>query len=307
MNKKICALFLALALLLSGCQLAKPETETQTQRDKLVGVFVTEEYLDLFDMEAYLQDHIGDLANGSLTVEDSAQYSGRIYAEFVEDTADGFASGRYVFQDLEGILMASYRVMPHGNNENAYWSSDVTEGLCNVSTGHYSRDDGFDLEMSGTIYVSTSYIEPCFYFNPVYQTPEGDVYLTAGSVIGFATGFGSSAHTFSEEGTYTENGVENSYSSEIKVTLETVNPAKRIVVLQMDENNRLLRRDEFDPQQPMDSLVPVAGCAYVLVEEHTVQGVRRALYQTGDRHFTAYRVLENDICVQLQVPIQWDE
>lgn len=47
---------LLMLTLLSGCQLAR-EDEGENG-DRLVGVFVTTEYIDLFDMERYLNDNL---------------------------------------------------------------------------------------------------------------------------------------------------------------------------------------------------------------------------------------------------------
>jgi len=309
MNKRICVLIMILALVLSGCQLAKPEAQAEAGNDMLVGVFVTAEHLDLFDMEAYLQDHIGDITNGQLNVEESAQYSGRIWAEFQEDVTDGITTGQYVFPDLEGIFLASYRVAPHGENENAYWNSEVTEGLCDVHTGHYSTDEGFDLEMSGTIYLSETYHDPTFFFNPVYQTPDGQVYLVSGQGTGFSGGLlgGSATHTISEEGSVAENGETQRYSTRISVTMEIVSPARNMVILQMDENSQLLKRMELDPHEDFEDLVPEKGCAYILVEEHTSQGVRRSLYQKEDRNIIFFRETESHICLKVHKGISWSE
>ena len=57
MRKRIFILILVLALVFSGCQLAKPEADTRKEKDMLVGVFITEEYLDLFDWDSYFQNH----------------------------------------------------------------------------------------------------------------------------------------------------------------------------------------------------------------------------------------------------------
>ena len=49
-------------LMLSGCQLATEEKREDQLQDKLVGVFVTFEPLELdFDIEGYLNDHPGDV------------------------------------------------------------------------------------------------------------------------------------------------------------------------------------------------------------------------------------------------------
>ena len=56
MNKKTVAISLVFAILVSlcGCQLAQPESGNHTEADRLVGVFITTEYLDLNDADAYL-------------------------------------------------------------------------------------------------------------------------------------------------------------------------------------------------------------------------------------------------------------
>ena len=52
------------ATLLSGCQLAKEETELQQEKDKLIGVYVTTEYVDTFDFEGFMEDNLEDIMKG---------------------------------------------------------------------------------------------------------------------------------------------------------------------------------------------------------------------------------------------------
>ena len=302
MGKQICILLMILALLLSGCQLAKPETQEETGKDMLVGVFMTEEHLDLFDFDAYLQDNLGALSGGTLSPEDTARYSGRIWAE------GDAATGRYVFKDLEGIFFSSYRVVTNGEYENAYWSSVAGDGICDVSIGHHSLDEGFRLDLSGTVYFSDTHPDPSLYFNPVYQTPDGQVYLVSGQGMAFGGGLGGSANqTMTEEGTRRENGESQSWSSRISVTMETVSPARSLVILQMDEDNGILSRQELDPGADMEDLKPDTRCAYLLVEEHTAQGIRRSLYQKEDLSLYFYRELENRLCLKARISISWPE
>ena len=69
MKRILCGvLLLILGLPLSGCQLASDRGEDS--EDQLVGVFVTTEYLDLMDMDAYLNDHLNELTDGgTITME----------------------------------------------------------------------------------------------------------------------------------------------------------------------------------------------------------------------------------------------
>lgn len=51
-----------MAFTLTGCSLARTDLPDQgTETERLIGVFLTTEYLDLFDMEGYLKDHPGQL------------------------------------------------------------------------------------------------------------------------------------------------------------------------------------------------------------------------------------------------------
>ena len=301
MRKRIVIIILVLALALSGCQLAKPDAEAQKEKDMLVGVFITEEYLDLFDIEAWLNDNASQvLKNENLTVENPEQYYDRIWATFEE--------GSYRFSDMEGTLLASFRIVPSGNLESTYWSSTVSGILCDVAFGHNALDTGTELTISGTVYFSDTCPDPCLYFNPVYQTPDGDVYLLPGQGTSFGTGFGGRAtHSLKEETKKTENGEEMGHSSLITVTMECVYPARKLAILQMDAENQILRRSEWNPAETPEELKPEANCAYILVEEHTANGIRRSLYQKEDNRLTFFRELENLMCTKAQVPLTWPE
>ena len=306
MRKRFLMIILALALALSGCQLAKPEAETQKAKDMLVGVFITEEYLNLFDMETWFQDNASQiLGNKNLTIENPEQYYDRIWAEFTEDESGLTACH---FPGLDGMFFASFRVVPSGKPENTYWSSEVSGVLCDVAFGHKSTDIGSELTISGTVYFSDTHPNPCLYFNPVYQTPDGDVYLLPGQGTAFGGVFGVSAtHSLKEETRTAENGVETCHTSVISVTMEGIYPARSLVILQMDKENNILRRLEPDPAADLEELKPEENCAYILVEEHTADGVRRSLYQKEDRYLSFFRELENRMCIKVQIPLTWAE
>jgi hypothetical protein len=64
MIKRSLAVCLAVCFLLTlaGCQLAVEDAGGTNNGDRLIGVFVTKEYLDLFDTEGYLNDNISKLS-----------------------------------------------------------------------------------------------------------------------------------------------------------------------------------------------------------------------------------------------------
>ena len=50
-----------MAFTASGCTLAVSDAGTDGNGDRLIGAFITSEYLDLYDMEGYLNDHASSL------------------------------------------------------------------------------------------------------------------------------------------------------------------------------------------------------------------------------------------------------
>ena len=63
-------LVLSMILLFSGCSLAKEDAGKEVldsekiSQDRLIGVVVTEEHLDLFDFESFLNDNINQIIKG---------------------------------------------------------------------------------------------------------------------------------------------------------------------------------------------------------------------------------------------------
>ena len=95
-NKSIVAILAGVvisALILGSTgvvSLAKNEESLEAdvqQKDRLIGIFVTTEYLDLFDFEGYLNENMNKvLSGGEISQADSAKYEGRLYADLVEKT-----------------------------------------------------------------------------------------------------------------------------------------------------------------------------------------------------------------------------
>ena len=58
------------------------EPNVKSSGDRLIGVFVTKDYVDTFNVEAYINDNPDILVSRETTVslEDSSKYNNRIYA-----------------------------------------------------------------------------------------------------------------------------------------------------------------------------------------------------------------------------------
>ena len=100
--KKLIALILAVCML-AGCQLAREEKNEDRLQDKLAGVFVTFERLDLdFDIEGWLSDNPGALKDGEVTLEPG---EGMAYQEKLSVT---LSDEGWVVPGHEGISVGRY-------------------------------------------------------------------------------------------------------------------------------------------------------------------------------------------------------
>ena len=189
MKKLSIALILALALALSGCSMLR-EDGAPAQEDRLVGIYITPEYVDTFDLEAYFEDNASSLINGGgeISSEDAAEYSQRVYA-----TDNGGREGHIEFP-MWGIPLISARYEEDGESYIGNESSDyMDQGGLHV----YSSDDGERYEMSGTIYADArGHVQA--YCNPVYQQADGSIYLVTGQGMS-SNGMGTMTFTLSED------------------------------------------------------------------------------------------------------------
>lgn len=294
--KKLIAILLVVCLL-SGCQLASEEKNESQLQDKLVGVFVTFEYLDLgFDMEGYLNDHPGELTDGGELVigpGEGTEYEGRLYAEVGEEG--------WSFPGYDGILMGQMWDADH-------WFGFSTEGFCDMKT-HFTETETLDgIEEEGTVYVPKDLQDFIFYSNPVYMTPDGKYYAVQGN--GFSSGnagvYGMSQH-ISGEITETENGVESTYSAKFTTRIEGITLADLVVLVEMSADHAELARTECVPGQMPESITPADGTAYIIVEEIAGEEATRTLYQSGDENIQVFYQSGAVYCLPQFTTIDWTE
>lgn len=261
MKKRLgaCIFMAALALGLSGCQLARKELGAQAgaSGDRLIGMFITQEYLDLFDLEGYLNDHAGQIMFGKEMVVDEAgsrKYAERVYAAY-QETDDGF--GEYVFEGLEGICFFNAEISDLEDGTLALQADpEVTDIKMNES------DEGSEIE--GTIYCSAGK-NSRFYFNPVYQTAEGEVYLLAGTGIsGDLTDGAALSQRIHENRTTSKNGEVSSESYAVSITVCGKDAYDGYVIAQMDAQDQKLQETVYAAEDMPDSITVLEDAAYLL-------------------------------------------
>ena len=340
--KKLIVLLLAASLLLTcGCSLAQdpPESAPLTE-DQLIGVLVTNEHLDLFDMDAWLNDNINTIAKGGETVigGDTSQYQGRIYAKPVEKewtASDGsiHTSTEYEFpEELKGHAF----LCPTLTDERGehYTSSTHDEVFADSHVHIKSTDAGNAVELTATIYYDPLTIpresitelhedgsetlgsHVAFYHNPIHQTPEGDVYVTSGSGSAYSAGPG--VGYYGEQGTYffhetksvTINGKTEELKNAVSITTHAVRYAEKIVVNEMSADNKLLRTAEYSHTDFPRELTVGSDAAYVIIETHSLDENNEVMINrqicTADNEeesFTVYVPLENGYVSKQQTKV----
>ncbi len=295
-NKTIFALLLIWILLpFGGCQLAVADDSDSRSQDKLCGVFITLDYVDTTLSSTELPaDWNGDPSRISFAEQP-------IYAEKHEDpngTAD------YTFNGISGFRFFTVTTGEGGSDcLRSVIDDEIQEGNLSVS------DDTIDL--SGTIYFDV-HASCCVYANPVYQTPDGRIYMESGEGMSFGTlqtadSGGSTA--LSETKTETVDGKLKSRTINIKINVQAMNTNKHIVLKQMDASDRVVAKTDITQGGIPESIRICADTAYLILEENSVDfegnaAVKRTLLNPGEDtvnvHFTGDRGIVQAYAISLE-------
>ena len=308
---------LLVSLGLSGCQLAQPDESTDAGKDRLAGVFVTTEYLDLFDADSFMRENIRGAKNGELVIDgDAGQYRGRLYAELQsirvrdEETGASLQTADYVFP-LEGISFFSARV-PATEDREGYLTTISDPAISDGHVAYHTKDDGESVTLTGTIYVipgSTRY-----YFNPVYQSADGSVYAVSGDAFMLDSEWENEGGVFStkleDEFIISQGGKEEKKSSTITLAISYMFAPEKIAVLQMDEHSVLVSREEYAPDAVPDSISVEPEAAYLIVETYKADAmqqikVSRKIYSKEDENLETFSARPDGVCVKNQAHIIW--
>ncbi|MBE6951065.1 MAG: hypothetical protein E7451_06985 [Ruminococcaceae bacterium] len=292
--KKLIALLLAVCLM-TGCQLASEEKNEDRIQDKLVGIFVTFDHLELeFDMEGYLNDNAHAIADGDeILIEpgEGMEYEERLWAEIGENG--------WEFPGYEGILMGQMW-------EDDHWVGFSTEGFCEHKT-HVTRTDVLDsIDEEGTIYVPFG-TEVMLCTNPVYMTADGSYYALRGDSFHSTVDYGPMSQSISDEMTWTIDGEEFAYSAKFTAVVQGVKLSDRVVLVQMSADHTELAREEYLPGEMPETITPAAGTAYIIAEEYAGDEVTRTLYQPGGDPIKVFCQGEQVYCLPRFTEIMWPE
>jgi len=293
--------------------------ETASSKDRLIGVLITTEPLDLFDMESYFSDHAKEiLSGGTISESESAAYEGRLYAALVdkpyfsEETGETKMIKEYAFDGVNGF---SYYSAMYSDEAGSYHGNSGDEAISDGHMAINSTDAGDSIALEGTIYVSTGGGPSAFFFNPIYQTAQGEVYVVTGQGLSHSGDISegmSSTHEIKEELSSTVGDETESAASAIKTTISFIDPPTGVSVIQLNGESQVLSREVYAPGKLPEKLSVERGTQYVVVETKAngANGeteVTRELYQPGDESFYAFYCREDGICVKQFCGIEWHD
>ena len=279
--KRIFALLLAICML-SGCSLAKPGKAGQ---DKLTGFFVTvsckegDTMVDLWDEEATGMEMISnhDLAGQKL-------YARRMEGDTVV----------YEFPKNCGLSCFSYHVE---EGQEPYRSNTISPEI-DAHLGFYAGTE-MPYRMDAVVY-GTRDSDAVICMNPVYQTPDGEVYVLSDKPVSYdvATMDGCSA-SISQTG---EDGCTAT------LTICHVVLPENYVIIEMNEENQPLRQAEFVPGELPETYVPGADATYLILEARAGEDTTRTVYSPGDEStaMDTYRPGQYGLCIKGYTRIEWE-
>lgn len=316
-KKKLLLSFCALAVLfllvflagLRGVSLKneKLEGKANAANDRLIGVFITTEYLDLFDMEGYLSDNLSRIRNSTnitLDASKASAYQGRIYATKISDGPDADWS----FPDLSGIRFFSVSDSAT-DTPTSYMISDP--GISDAYTHYTETDTEHGVDLEATVYLMPDSAS-VFYINPVYQNADGAVYVTSGNGVSMGDSWaeGAAFSTKLEATSKSCDSIQERIS--ISIRLETCNAPNSFTILQMSGQNTPIAEASYAADAMPDSFTFSVETAYVLLEIHTSSpdgtsaSTRQLLQRTEDT--LSFKVpLENGICESRYAAVTWED
>ena len=215
-----CLMILAFLLQLCGCTLANEvEGADGQEKDLLIGAFITRNPIE----KTYASFEWVDIVNASSYPTD------------------------ITFDGIEGMLFYGYESKMDGDDESDFWARG--KNIFNRTDKIIEDENGRHIKLSAEIYYASNSEDEInyFYMNPVYETPDGEIYVVPGIAYPGAKGESRQQLSLKEAQKRTFLDGTTTESIEISVTLIKENEPLHIYLYQMTENNEILKVEEYIP------------------------------------------------------------
>lgn len=288
---KFIIIFSIICSLLTGCSLAVEDAENGQAGDKLVGVLITKEHIDLFDFDTYMN---------------------KLYAIESDENQSGI-----VFEGIDGVILLSLEETDE--NGESYLTTKSSEGFSDLHTAINVQDEMEEITVSGKIYTYPSNVsEEIYYANPIYQEPDGDIYTVGGSGYSMNTSCGEGEQmgtSFSPETKETINGKSKAEKYTVEVKYMLMYKPVEITLYQMSKEHTIIQKDEYEPGNLPTTINADSNTAYFLIEtqKEDLEGnifYMREIFEPSleaENYLNTYCPMGNGILTKQQTEIIWDK
>ncbi|MDD7388331.1 MAG: hypothetical protein PUG60_01480 [Lachnospiraceae bacterium] len=297
------------ACLLTSCSLAAEDGNLPDGGDRLVGIFLTTEYVDAVDWDSV---DFSALMKGK-TISGSQE---KIYGVFDKE------QGEYVFEGLEGYSLGIMRLKEEEGEE--YLASAASGYLTDVNLNmgdtentcsgvlYYDRtqigseyviyedesckdmDNGQDIAVNNAIQEDGSEVweicengkELTLYGNAVYETREETIYMVPGSGVRISDAEGDWSVTLSDTVTEVDNGKKTETKNTFQVTYRGAYPVQSVKFTWHDKDGNVLKEESFSADEIPSSIQWGKNTAYILAAmERTDKTMEYELISEDDESF----------------------
>lgn len=284
------------------------------QKDRLIGVYITTEFVDLFDAGAFFQDNISKIQkDAELSREETEKYQGKLYAEkAMREMKDEEGKVQKIAEYDFPIEGSGIFALKEQSENGDYYQTAVSGQIADVRSHYYVTDTGERIELTAKVYCTTSTAVTC-YFNPVFQTEDGQIYLTAGS--GFQSSGGEAGEEYSqklaETHSVTWNGETVEETISVEVAMEKIHPTGKIRFLEYDAEGNLLSESAYLAGDFPETLKAKEETAYVVAEhmKKTADGFlvtdREVAGKDEETVIKAYQETKSGLCETIEMRIVW--
>ncbi len=292
----VMGVLLAVSLAFGGCALAREELENP-KKDRLVGVYLTKEYLEMEEPKIEMN------WKGELYLEDSQTQIEGILGDLSDESL-------LHFEGVEGYGI--YGIRMHSESDSSVFSSD--EIFADI---HLTLEDNGE-KIEAVAYVGENGPR-VVYFNPIYQREDGTVYLRQGTGMswdGFAEGAAMS-QSMKESVSEGVKGEETVKTFECAIEIRQSTEPRTTELLFLDGENKVLeRREESRIREILEKdegrLEVPQGTEYLLlVQSGKAQGQeaeeKRSLCNRGEEHLEFLLPGTDGFLEAVQLQILWQQ
>lgn len=281
--KKLTAIVLALCLL-AGCSLAVPG---KAGADQLTGFFVTLSFKDGDTMVDIWDEEITEME----IISNHNQAGQKLWAKRTEGNP-------VVYEFPEGCGLSCFSYDVEENGEVTYRSNTISPEI-DVTLEYYVGSE-IPYRMDAVLY-STKDTNVVICMNPVYQTPDGDVYVLSDKPVSYDVATMDGCAT-----TLTQTGKD--YGCTATLTIRHVVLPEVYVITEMDGENRPLRRSEYAPGQLPEVYTPGADAAYLILEAQAGEETTRTVYSPSDatNAMDTFHPGDYGLCIRGYTTIDWE-